>query len=118
MKSKSILLAVALTANFTGIFAGYLFGSSSEPVNSKFLIANRTGLIYEAILDNPDISKDEAKKMIVDPINAILTSYRDQGFIVIDGAKDDQGHYSIVALPKESRDISDELKNAITFRKR
>lgn len=114
MISNTKLLSVGTASLILGALGGYFIGDlSHQDSNNQIIMANRSGIILQAVLDTPEMNRDDAQKLIIAPINNILKLYRDQGFVVIDAAKNDDGHYSVIALPDNARDITDELKDAI-----
>ena len=115
MISNTKLLSVGVASLVVGVLGGYFIGdlTHEDSSNNQIIIANRSGIILQAILDTPEMNKDDAQKLIVTPINNVLKSYRDQGFVVLDAAKNEDGHYSIIALPENAKDITNEIKEAI-----
>jgi hypothetical protein len=43
-----------------------------------------------------------------------MRRYTDQGYVIIDGARDEHGNLTIAALPTGTRDITKELAAAVT----
>jgi hypothetical protein len=105
-----LLLVVALCA------AAYAAGAylHKQP-EGKYVTANKSAVIFTAVMEMQSAASDEAqlKKRVTDPVIALLRRYTDQGYVVIDTAKDDHGNMSIVALPEGTKDITQELSTAV-----
>lgn len=79
----------------------------------KYLVAEKSAIILQAVFERQGLPDEEMEKQIGKPILAVLKKYADQGYVVIDAAKDEQGNLSIAAMPNGTRDISAELRAAI-----
>lgn len=77
--------------------------------NGKYLIADKSSVIFNAVFDHPGMTDEERKKSILDPIVSILKKYSDMGYVIIEAGKDERGMHVISALPATTRDITEEL---------
>lgn len=90
-------------------------GSALNKTEGKYVTVDKGGVIFTSVMEMTPPTSDPAilKKRVTDPIVGVLAKYAKEGYVVIDTAKDDQGNMSIVALPKETKDITAELSAAI-----
>lgn len=86
---------------------------NDSPAAGKYLIADKNAVILNAVLERNSTDQKALEKEIVMPVLQVLRRYSDQGYVVIDGARNDQGHFSVAALPAGARDITPELSAAI-----
>ncbi|MCX4151031.1 MULTISPECIES: hypothetical protein [Paraburkholderia] len=109
----SVLIALVLAA--------YLFGGKMSQVTSSGLakpacgiaVADKGEVILEALLANPEMSKDQRKTNIVTPILDVMRKYQTQGFAVIDMSRNDAGEMTVAAVPANAIDITNELRHAV-----
>lgn len=93
--------------------ASFFMGQTTVEQPGKFAIAEKGAVVLQAVLDRPSVPPETYAREIVQPIIKVLKHYADQGFVVVDSTKDEQGNYSLIALPKNAIDITDELRAAI-----
>ena len=93
--------------------AAFFFGRTTVEPTGKFAIAEKSAIVLQAVLDRPFEPAETITHEVAQPIIAVLKNYSDQGYTIIDAAKDDQGNYAIIALPKTTIDITDALRAAI-----
>ena len=87
----------------------------SAPVpNGKFVSVARNRIIFEAVQARPGATEDQLKAQVVQPINAFIKGYQDEGYAVIDTSIDADGQMAVLALPKGSIDVSDQLSKVLT----
>ncbi len=98
-----ILLALAFYA-----------GRESAPASPKVLIAERSRVILEAVMDRQDLPREKVILEVLDPLKAVLAKYQAQGYVVLDTARDENGNFSVAALPDGARDITPELQKAVS----
>ena len=93
---------------------GYAFFSVPKaPVQAKFATLNKAAIVYGAIAENPRLTEEQIQKQFITPINNLLKKYQDDGYVVIDLTKDDDGNYVINAIPKDAINLDKEFSEAI-----
>lgn len=93
-------------------YAGAQLGNKN---NGKYVTADKSTVILNAVLDlhNAGSSEEEMKTKIVAPVLGVLKKYADQGYVVVETGKDERGNMLIAALPADTRDITNELAEAV-----
>ena len=92
---------------------GFVAGRQSIQPTGKFAFAEKGAIITEAIFARQDLDEAALKKEVVQPILGVLQRWSDQGYIVIDSSKDEQGNFAVLAIPDGAKDISAEMREAI-----
>lgn len=92
--------------------AFYVGRSTALPAN-RFAFAEKGQVVFEAMIDRPHLTEEEIQRQVRAPILGVLQRYADEGFVVIDVAKDRQGYMSVAAYPKTGLDITSELRAAV-----
>jgi hypothetical protein len=105
------LVAIAFLCSVC-FYAGGRFNSVKP--NGKYLVADKNAVILAAVLDRDSTDAQMLKAEISQPIVQVLTRYADQGYVIIDGGRDEHGNLTVAALPPGTRDITQELRDAIT----
>jgi len=110
-----ILAAGSLPYSALIVMLGMAFyvGRDSAPATSKVVIAERSRVILEAVMDRPDMPKEKVAEEVLEPLKAILAHYQASGYVVLDTARDENGNYAVAALPNGARDITPELQKAV-----
>ncbi len=110
-----ILSAGSLPYSALAVLLGLAFyiGKESAPATPKVAVAERGRVILEAVMDRQDMPKEKIIQEVLDPVKAVLLTYMNQGFVVLDSAKDENGNYSVAVLPENAIDITQELQNAV-----
>ncbi|WP_371765574.1 hypothetical protein [Massilia sp.] len=93
-------------------YAGGKFNSVTP--NGKYLVADKNAVILAAVLDRDSTDAQVLKAEISQPIVQVMKKYTDQGYVIIDGARDEHGNLTVAAMPPDTRDITQELRDAIT----
>lgn len=104
-----ILALVSLCA--VSFYAGNQFAAA--PQNGKYLVADKDAVILAAVFDRDSTDTQALQAEITQPILQLMRRYAEQGYVIIDGARDERGNYTIAALPPGTRDITPELSAAI-----
>ena len=86
---------------------------TDAPVTPKYVIAERGTLIMQSVLSHPNETGEQLQSRIAEPILSVLQKYADQGYIVLEAARDENNNYVVAALPEGSRNITKELADAI-----
>lgn len=86
---------------------------NSQQLNGKYLTVEKSALIIQAYLERQGETKEQLNAEITLPILSILKKYTEQGYVVIDTAKDENGNMTIAALPKGTADINKEVAAAL-----
>jgi hypothetical protein len=89
---------------------------NSVAPNGKYLVADKNAVILSAVLERNSTDVDALKGEIAQPVLQVMRRYTDQGYVIIDGARDERGNLTIAALPPDTRDITKELAAAIARR--
>jgi hypothetical protein len=91
----------------------FYLGHESAHKPSKFAISEKSAVIFDAVLDRPGITKEQIEKDIKQPVMSVLKKYADDGYVVIDVARDDQGYMAVLAVPNDAIDITAELRREL-----
>jgi len=98
-----------------GFFAGNKFGA--ESTNPRYVYAEKAAVVTQAVLAHPTPNDEAAlKRDIAVPVLAVMQSYIDRGFVVLDAAQDEVCGLQVIAAPKDMKNITAELKTAINNR--
>lgn len=100
----------ALAFLMVGVFVGR---QSVHTPPLRVAIAERSALVFERSLALGLRDPAALKAQVSDPILDVIRRYADTGFVVIDAVQDDQGYYSVLALPEDAVDITAEMKVAL-----
>ena len=101
------LIAVGACTFLAGIQLGTI------PSNGKVVSFARNRVIFEAVQVRPGASEEILQKEVVVPINAFIKGYQNEGYAVIDTSIDADGQMAVLALPKGSIDVSDQISKAL-----
>jgi hypothetical protein len=82
--------------------------------NGKYLVADKNAVILSAVMERDRTDAEALKAEITQPILQVMRQYTDQGYVIIDGGRDERGNFTIAALPADTRDITRELAAAVT----
>lgn len=87
---------------------------NSVTPNGKYLVADKNAVILAAVMERDSTDAEKLKAEITQPILQVMRRYTDQGYVIIEGGRDERGNLAIAALPPDTRDITKELAAAIT----
>lgn len=93
-----------------GVFVGRQSVHAPPP---RIAIAERSALVFERSLALGSRDPATLKSQVSDPILQVIKRYSDAGFLVIDSVQDEQGYYSVLALPEQAVDITGDMKAAL-----
>ena len=112
-KASSFVVPAAAIAFLCGacFYAGGKFNSVVP--NGRYLVADKNAVILSAVIERNSTDAKALQAEIAQPILQVMKRYTDQGYVIIDGAKDEHGNFTIAALPADTRDITQELSAAI-----
>jgi hypothetical protein len=105
-------LAVALLALSFFYFGFAVANKNAKPI-PKIAFAEKGALVLSNVLARQDISESTLDEQIKKPILAVMKRYVDQGYVVIDSSRDENGNMAINAIPPGAIDITSEMKEAI-----
>jgi len=108
------LLAVVFIVGVAVYAGSTLF--TTEP-NGKFVTLAKEAILFQAVYDRPEASQEQINSEVVAPIMAALAKYQTEGFAVIDTTTDADGNMAVVAIPKGSIDVTEEVKKLVTKKK-
>lgn len=114
-KPKALPMGVQLLAT-AGLCAVCFYAGgklNSVTPNGKYLVADKNAVILQAVMERDSTDAQALKAEITQPILGVMRRYTDQGYVIIDGARDEHGNLTVAALPADTRDISAELAAAI-----
>ncbi len=113
--NKTVPIPVAIIFLLVGITAGFLIGQkTAQPQGIKIATAEKGEVLLEALLSRPNASQQTLEIQVERPIQKIYQHYSDNGWLVLNTSKDEDGNICIDALPKgKTRDITQELRNAV-----
>lgn len=102
------------TASLCGVcfYAGGKLNSVTP--NGKYLVADKNAVILAAVMERDSTDAGTLKTEITRPILQVMRQYTDQGYVIIDGGRDEHGNLTIAALPADTRDITKELAAAVS----
>lgn len=104
------LLAVLLVCG-ASFYAGVTYQEMTTPIQ-KYVVADKGAIVLNAMLSQPNMNHAEIKSKLQLPILRVMNKYIKQGYVVIDTKKNDDG-YSIAAIPENSIDITNEMRNEV-----
>lgn len=114
-RNKAIPTAVSLlaTAALCAVcfHAGARFNSVTP--NGKYLLADKDAVILSAVMERGSTDPEALNAEVVRPIVKKMQYYTEQGYVIIDGGKDERGNYSVAAVPADTRDITQELEAVV-----
>jgi hypothetical protein len=87
---------------------------NSVTPNGRYLVADKNAVILAAVLERDSTDAEALRAQITQPVLRVMRHYADQGYVIIDGARDERGNLTIAALPAGTRDITNELAAAVT----
>lgn len=109
MPYSAVLLIAAL-----GVYIGYetnlLKGTTNPP---KVAFAEKSAVVIKALLTRNDLDKNAVDAQIKQPILAVIKRYVEQGYVVIDSGRDENGMMAVSGIPKGAIDITPELYAAL-----
>lgn len=108
------LLAVVFIVGVAVYAGNALF--TTEP-NGKFVTLAKEAILFQAVYDRPEASQEQINSEVVAPIMATLAKYQTEGYAVIDTTTDADGNMAVVAIPKGSIDVTEEVKKLVTKKK-
>jgi len=108
------LLAVVFIVGVAVYAGSTLF--TTEP-NGKFVTLAKEAILFQAVYDRPEATQDQINSEVVAPIMAALAKYQIEGYAVIDTTTDADGNMAVVAIPKGSIDVTEEVKKLVTKKK-
>lgn len=112
---KAVPLGVQLLAT-AGLCAVCFYAGgklNGTTPNGKYLVADKNAVILQAVLERDSTDAQALKAEITQPIVQIMQRYTEQGYVVIDGGRDEHGNMTVAALPAGTRDITAELAAAV-----
>jgi hypothetical protein len=113
--SKTLPMGVQLLAT-AGLCAVCFYAGgklSGTTPNGKFLVADKNSVIVAAVMERNSTDAKQLDAEITQPVLTVMRRYTDQGYVIIDGGKDERGNLTVAALPPGTRDITDELAAAV-----
>ena len=116
MSNRTVPMPAALLMAVSGLVLGFVIGQKTTPTETKIVTADKGAVLLEAILKHPNASSKELQARVEQPITTILKHYSDNGYLVLNTTKDDEGNICIDAFPKKKLpDITQELRNAVQY---
>ncbi|MDF0506640.1 hypothetical protein POK33_38465 [Burkholderia cenocepacia] len=91
---------------------GYQAGHQAAKPAPRVAVAEKGAVVLEAALSHPTATPAQMKALITDPINGVIQRYLDQGFVIVDTSRNDQGDMTVTALPADTLDITNVLRAA------
>ena len=116
IKKKSVSAAVQALATAGLCAVSFHAGGrlSGTTPNGKYVVADKNAVILSAVMERDSTDAEALKAEIIQPILRVMRQYTDQGYVIIDGGRDEHGNFAIAALPPGTRDITKELAAAVT----
>jgi hypothetical protein len=84
--------------------------------NGKYLVADKNAVILAAVMERDSTNTELLKAEVTQPILEVMRRYTEEGYVVIDGGRDEHGNVTIAALPADTRDITSELAAAVNHK--
>lgn len=115
VKSRTLPMGVHLLATAGLCAVCFYAGGKLNGVtpNGKYLVADKNAVILQAVMERDSTDAQVLKAEITQPILGVMRRYTEQGYVIIDGARDEHGNLTVAALPADTRDITGELTAAI-----
>lgn len=114
IKGRASFVAQAAAITFlcgACFYAGGQFNSTVP--NGRYLVADKNAVILAAVLERNSTDAKALEAEIAQPVLRVMKRYTDEGYVIIDGAKDERGNFTVAALPAGTRDITQELAAAV-----
>jgi len=105
-------LAVVVLAT-SAFYIGFETSNLTTKPIQKIAFAEKGGVILNAVLKRQDISPAALDEQITKPILTVIKRYVDQGYLVIDSSRDENGYMQISAIPTGAINITPEIEAAI-----
>ncbi len=105
------LAAVMLAAS--AFYVGLETSNLIDKPAPKIAFAEKGAVIMSTVLARQDISPDVLIEQVKKPILAVIKLYVDQGYVVIDSSRDENGNMSVNGIPAGAIDITPEIKAAV-----
>lgn len=117
-KRKAVPMGAQLLATAALCAVCFYAGGKLNGVTptGKYVVADKAAVILDAVMASDSTDPKALDARITKPVLQVMRHYTEQGYVVIDGAKDEHGNFTIAALPADTRDITQELSSAITPR--
>lgn len=108
----SVVIALTLAA--------YVYGEMTHAVGPTkqacgIAVADQSAVVLDAVLNHPEMSKDQMKASISAPIRGVMQQYQALGYTVIDVSRNDQGQMTVTEVPSNAVDITNELRKAVNL---
>jgi hypothetical protein len=112
-KPPSMWVQILSTAGLCAVcfYAGGKLAGTAP--NGKYLVADKNAVIVAAVMDRNSTDAKRLDAEVTQPVLAVMRRYTDQGYVVIDGGRDERGNLTVAALPPGTRDITSELAAAV-----
>jgi hypothetical protein len=107
--SYSVAAVLMALAFYIGLEVTQL---SAKPP-AKVAFAEKSAVILESVFSRKDISASVLDEQIKKPIMAVIKRYVDQGYVVIDSGRDENGNMTVTGIPSGAIDITPDIKAAI-----
>jgi hypothetical protein len=105
------VLGVALLCVAAAI-AGGAVGAWMKRPPTRIAVAEKGGVVLQALLEHPGLTSSQAQRQIATPILRVLAKYADAGYMVVDAGRDRAGQLVVDAVPPDAIDITPELRRA------
>ncbi len=109
-------LAAAVLAA-TAFYLGHETSKLTARYAPRVAFAEKGAVILNAALGRQNISSAVLDEQIKKPILAVIQRYVDQGYVVIDSSRDENGNMVVSGIPPGAIDITPELTAALNTAK-
>ncbi len=83
------------------------------PPAPKVAFAEQGAVVLEAVLGQPNMPNDEAKRVVGDTLRGVLKKYQRDGYLVIDVTHSRDGQLLVSAIPSGAVDITAEMRASV-----
>lgn len=116
---RKILIAGNVSYSVVAVLIGLAFYIGLEmsqltaKTAPKVAFAEKSAVIFESVFKRQDVSAAVIDEQIKKPILAVIKRYVNQGYVVIDSGRDEDGNMTITGIPSGSIDITSEIRAAV-----
>lgn len=83
------------------------------PPPPKVAFAEQGAVVLEAVLGQPNMKPDDARRIVGDTLRTLLDKYQRAGYLVINVTHSADGQLLVAAIPRGALDITSEMRASV-----
>lgn len=99
--------------------SSFYLGQKTVNPSLKVATLEKGAILIDAVFmaqdKNQSLDINQLKKQISEPIVNSMKKYQSMGYVVIDTSLDDKGRMTIESLPKDTIDITEEVRHTLNL---